>query len=80
MSKHTATTEVDPTVEVETPTFFQKAKTFVKNHKKPAIAVGALVGLVGVAAVTGSTVRDSSDRRQTTEDVEDAVNDSPELN
>lgn len=34
-------------------TFIQKSKTFVKNHKRPAIAVGALVGLVGVAALTG---------------------------
>lgn len=34
-------------------TFVQKTKMFVKNHKRPAIAVGALVGLVGVAALTG---------------------------
>lgn len=34
-------------------TFVQKGKTFVKNHKKPLIAVGALVGLVGVSAFTG---------------------------
>lgn len=34
-------------------TFVTKTKQFVKNHKKPAIAVGALVGLVGLAAVTG---------------------------
>lgn len=33
---------------------FQKTKHFVKTHKKPAIAVGALVALVGVAAVTGN--------------------------
>lgn len=44
---------------VEKVTFIQKAKMFVKNHKKSTIAVGALVGLVGVAAVTGRKVSDS---------------------
>jgi hypothetical protein len=38
---------------VEKVPFIQKAKTFVKNHKKSTIAVGALAGLVGLAAVTG---------------------------
>lgn len=41
-----------PVVE-EKQSFIQKTKHFVKTHKKPAIAVGALVALVGVAAVTG---------------------------
>lgn len=38
---------------VEKLTFVTKTKTFVKNHKRPAIAVGALVGLVGLAALAG---------------------------
>lgn len=38
---------------VEKQSFVAKTKHFVKTHKSPAIAVGALVGLVAVAAVTG---------------------------
>jgi len=38
---------------VEKQSFIQKSRTFVQNHKKSTIAVGALVGLVGVAALTG---------------------------
>lgn len=33
--------------------FLQKGKNFVQNHKKPTIAVAALVSLVGVAALAG---------------------------
>lgn len=36
------------------PSFFKKSKAFVKNHKKPAIAVGALVALVGASALLGN--------------------------
>lgn len=53
-------TPIDPTPEVvegvvveEKQSFVHKTKAFVKNHKKPAIAVGALVGLVGVSAFVG---------------------------
>jgi hypothetical protein len=50
--------EIAPEAETESPepqeqSFVQKTKHFVKSHKRPAIAVGALVALVGVAAVTG---------------------------
>lgn len=38
--------------------FVTKTKQFVKNHKKPAIAVGALVALVGAAAVAGRKTAD----------------------
>lgn len=43
----------EPKEVVEKQNFVTKTKTFVKNHKRPAIAVGALVGLVGVAALAG---------------------------
>lgn len=33
--------------------FFRRSGQFIKDHKRPAIAVGALVGLVGLAAVAG---------------------------
>lgn len=47
-----------PSAEEETPvvekqSFAAKAKTFVKTHKKPVIATGALVGLVVVSALAG---------------------------
>lgn len=51
--------ETEPTETVEKVPFVQKAKTFVKTHKKSTIAVGALVGLVGLAAVTGRKETDS---------------------
>lgn len=44
---------------VEKSNFIGRAKTFVKTHKKSTIAVGALVGLVGVAALTGRKQDDS---------------------
>ena len=50
------TTAGEPTPEQqpeEKLSFVAKSKQFVKNHKRPAIAVGALVGLVGVAALAG---------------------------
>lgn len=53
---------------VEKVTFVQKAKTFVKNHKKSTIAVGALVGLVGLAAVTGKKVVDSEELSEPSEE------------
>lgn len=46
----------EPTEEKQS--FVAKTKQFVKNHKKPAIAVGALVGLVGIAAVAGRKTAD----------------------
>ena len=46
--------EAEAAAEETKPNLFQKTKNFVKTHKKPAIAVGALVGLVGVAALTGN--------------------------
>lgn len=50
----TAVPETNETTElVEKQSFVAKTKAFVKNHKKPAIAVGALVGLVGVSAMAG---------------------------
>lgn len=55
--------ETEPTETVENPNFVQKTKQFVKNHKKSTIAVGALVGLVGLAAVTGRK-SESSDEPQ----------------
>lgn len=63
MSNPTETTPVQPLdLKVEPATqespeekqsFVHKTKHFVKTHKKRAIAGAALVGLVGVAAVTG---------------------------
>lgn len=44
---------IEGVVVSEKQSFVQKTKTFVKNHKKPAIAVGALVGLVGASAFLG---------------------------
>lgn len=38
---------------VEKQSLVAKTKNFVKNHKKPAIAVGALVALVGASALAG---------------------------
>jgi hypothetical protein len=35
------------------PGVLARTKRFLKDHKRPAIAVGALVGLVGLAAVAG---------------------------
>lgn len=57
MSEKTQSTVTTlPSKEDETETkqsFVAKTKQFVKAHKKSTIAVGALVGLVGLAAVTG---------------------------
>jgi len=55
---------------VEKSNFIGRAKTFVKNHKKSTIAVGALVGLVGVAALTG---RKNDDSPAYTEPSEEAM-------
>lgn len=45
---------VPPETDPETSqSLFAKTKRFVASHKKSTIAVGALVGLVGLAAVTG---------------------------
>lgn len=45
--------ETEETASETKQSFAQKTKTFVKSHKKPTIAVVALVGLVGVSALTG---------------------------
>lgn len=75
MSKNPDTATVTPLATeentestVEKLSFAQKAKTFVKNHKKPAIAVGALVALVGVAAVTGRKNDDSPEHSEPSEE------------
>ena len=54
----------------EKQSFVQKGVNFVKSHKKSTIAVGALVGLVGVAALTG---RQESDSPASTEPSEEAM-------
>lgn len=58
---------------VEKLSFVQKSRTFLKNHKKPAIAVGALVGLVGVAALTGRKTAPSNELYVLTFEPEDQV-------
>lgn len=50
------TQELKPTEEKQS--FVTKTKNFVKTHKKPAIAAGALVALVGVSAVLGRKTAD----------------------
>ena len=39
--------------ETPKPKLTQRAKQFVKDHKKTTIAVGSLVALIGVASLTG---------------------------
>jgi hypothetical protein len=51
----------DSTEVVEKQSFVAKTKAFVKNHKKSTIAVGALVGLVGVSALVGRKTAPSTD-------------------
>lgn len=43
---------------------WSKTKQFVKSHKKPTIAVGALLGLVGLAAVAGRKTAPTPDFSQ----------------
>jgi len=43
------------------PNFVRKGASFVKNHKKTTIAVVALVGLVGGAALAGRKQETSTD-------------------
>jgi len=51
---HVATDVSEPTeAPVEKQSIAKRGVAFVKTHKKPALAVAALLGLVGVAAVAG---------------------------
>lgn len=53
------------------PNFAKKSWNFVKSHKKPAIAVGALVALVGAGALFGGKkADDSTDTEPTPEPLE----------
>lgn len=52
--------QADSSEVVEKKSFVTKTKTFARNHKKPLIAVGALVALVGVSAVTGRKTANST--------------------
>lgn len=54
-------TETEKTETVEKQSFVAKTKNFVKNNKRPAIAVGALVALVGVSALAGRKTAPSYD-------------------
>jgi hypothetical protein len=56
--------------------FFAKTKHFVVRHKKPAIAAGALVALVGVAAVTGRKTAPLPDFSQPQELTDGSENES----
>lgn len=56
----TDATQADSQMEIVKQSPVAKTKQFLKNHKRPAIAVGALVGLVGLAAVTGRKTADST--------------------
>lgn len=47
--------------------FVTRSKRFLKDHKRPAIAVGALVGLVGIAAVAGRKTAPTPDFETTLE-------------
>lgn len=51
----------DETVVVEKQSFLAKSKNFVKSHKRPAIAVGALTALVGVSALIGRKTAPTTD-------------------
>jgi len=53
---------------VEKQSFVKKGVAFVKSHKKSTIAVGALVGLVGVAALTGRKTEPSTDYPEPSEE------------
>lgn len=54
------------------PNFVRKGATFVKSHKKSTIAVGALVGLVGVAALTGKKETSTDFSEPSEESMDDA--------
>jgi len=47
--------------------FLSRTKQFVKDHKRPAIAVGALVGLVAAAAYVGRKTETTHDFQYTLE-------------
>lgn len=71
------TTLPEPSEKTETveekQSFVTKTKHFVKSHKRPAIAVGALVGLVAVAAVTGRKTADPTIVIVDSEDLEEML-------
>lgn len=64
----TLVTEEADAKQSRVPNFVRKGTSFVKNHKKSTIAVGALVGLVGLAAVTGRKVETSTDFAEPSEE------------
>lgn len=64
----TLATEESIVESVEKQSLVQRGVAFVKNHKKSTIAVGALVGLVGVAALTGRKDDDSTDSYEPSEE------------
>ena len=68
----TLATEESNEKQSRVPNFVRKGASFVKNHKKSTIAVGALVGLVGVAALTGKQETATSFTEPSEEAMEEA--------
>jgi hypothetical protein len=68
----TLATEESNEKQSRVPNFVRKGASFVKNHKKSTIAVGALVGLVGVAALTGKKETATSFTEPSEEAMEEA--------
>lgn len=62
-----ATPAQEVTEVVKKPGFWSRTKQSVVAHKRPAIAVAALVGLVGVAAYVGRKTEASHDFQYTLE-------------
>jgi hypothetical protein len=63
--------ESEEQVLVEKQSLVKRGVGYVKTHKKTTIAVGALVGLIGVAALTGKKTSDSNEHRsEDTVDIE----------
>jgi len=55
------------TEDVKKTGFLSRTKQFLVDHKRPAIAVGALVGLVGAAAYVGRKTETTHDFQYTLE-------------
>lgn len=64
----TLATEESNEKQSRVPNFVRKGASFVKNHKKSTIAVGALVGLVGAAALTGRKSESATDFSEPSEE------------
>lgn len=62
--------ETEEQAVVEKQSLVKRGVAFVKTHKKTTIAVVALTGLVGVAALTGKKTADSTDDQPTVTDDE----------